>query len=137
MTLDTKALGALAQAATPGPWQESKGDGLKNVIAGAHAGGLGIAFDALPDDACFIAAASPSTVLALLSRLERAEEALRFYAEPKHYNSGGAPGYARKSFNGESTEYDFEWNEGDKARAYFTASVPKTEPEENSAGDQR
>lgn len=73
MTIDVKALRALATAATPGPWRtESGGGGWTNVHAPL---GVLVSESMQSADALFIAALSPDVVLALLDRLERAERA--------------------------------------------------------------
>jgi len=80
MTIDTIRLKKLAEAATPGPWCWDKGEDPR-----PHT--YGIATDADPEcmvvnqdfgielkeDAYFIAAASPATILALLEEISRIE----------------------------------------------------------------
>lgn len=66
MTDEQKAaLRALAEAATPGPW---------------NAETLPFDYGMPPHDADYIAAAHPAAVLALLDEVERLREALRFYS---------------------------------------------------------
>ena len=72
MTIDTTKLRELAQKATPGPWEQinhivftETGD-LEWVVANARSGNSII-------DAGYIAAANPSTVLALLDELTRTQ----------------------------------------------------------------
>jgi hypothetical protein len=63
--LDLPALLALAEAATPGPW-ESGTDGWVETVSGD---------EQTERDAAFIAAANPTAVKELVSRLQAAEAA--------------------------------------------------------------
>lgn len=90
MTIDRDALRRLAEGATPGPWSPEKDEGSAHrgsvrenygweQVAVTYCGasrGHGI------DNAVFIAAANPRTVLALLDALDEAERFLR--AEMEH-----------------------------------------------------
>lgn len=84
--LDMKELRRLASAASPGPWraEDTNGALLSKVVVSTFSGSNGstcvIGACAGPDreaNAGLIAAANPTTVLALIDRLERAEDALR------------------------------------------------------------
>lgn len=78
MNIDKERLKKLAQAATPGPWVKGapgevhtsnyKVDG--QVMCDHIASGFGCG-SSDPDDAAFVAAANPETVLALLAEIER------------------------------------------------------------------
>lgn len=80
MTTDLDALEALAKAATPGPWDATEGDSGPEVHAGEilrheidfllREGG----HDQGRSDARFIAAADPSTILALIAELRQERE---------------------------------------------------------------
>lgn len=89
MTIDTKRLREIAQAATPGPWRldgidvvqltdSGKGYPLDyypdsaEIVNGqcSSCGDRNVAFSRL-EDAAFIAAANPQTVVALLDEIER------------------------------------------------------------------
>jgi hypothetical protein len=104
-TSDTD-LRVLAEAATPGPWrhsgatvwaplnQDDPTDYSGEAVAFIPT--LGDEFDA--DDAAWIAAADPTTILALIDRLQRVETALRdlveagdamFTAEVRYASVGG------------------------------------------------
>jgi hypothetical protein len=82
---DTARLRALAEAATPGPWEVPEsihGDPYINEVGKGTLIGGNIALANTRDDygrsnAAYIAAANPAVVLALLDRLERAEGRLR------------------------------------------------------------
>lgn len=93
MTIDIPRLRALAQAATPGPWQRS---GTRTKLREEDCIGVGpdgacIAFLPIGQprqhaeafcDAAFIAAASPGVLLALLDERDRLREALHQIAWP-------------------------------------------------------
>lgn len=88
MTIDLDELERLAKAATPGPWRwwtscsfrrlSSDATGLDGDVLHAVTHVDGVA-DVIGTEATkeFIAAANPSTVLALVERLREAENALR------------------------------------------------------------
>ncbi len=84
MSDNLTALRALAENATPGPWEADDNQPFSRDLQGIFAPGerryvLKVEFDEQPEnpaDAEFIAAANPATVLDLLDRLERAEAAL-------------------------------------------------------------
>lgn len=80
-SLDLDALEAVARAATPGPWKESGLDDEPTVIHyfDTEWSGPGYGPHVYPDkpeDAIFIAAFDPPTVLALIGRVREAEAAL-------------------------------------------------------------
>ena len=84
MTIDTKHLRTLAEAATPGPWMRLFGE--RTVYDRMEDGGRGIAIvrsDYSPPtqkeaaNIDYIAACSPDVVLALLDALERKDNLLR------------------------------------------------------------
>lgn len=85
------AMRAAAEAATPGPWTWST-EGLAaharrlilcatngELAQRAACGGALFRFDADSDNAKHIAACDPQAVLALIARLDRAEEGLRVF----------------------------------------------------------
>lgn len=90
MTEDTMTLRKLAEAATPGPWQEEGRDvdHDKMLARGDNPGdsvGLGCDVEGPPEgwmrgqfhrhaDAAYIAAANPAAILRLLDRLEAVEK---------------------------------------------------------------
>lgn len=88
-------LKALALAATQGPWKQSiyKGAGGFGIN---HISGTGIAhtrglnhrpIEKAAEDAAYIAAANPSTILSLISQLETCFEALEYYGEISSYHT--------------------------------------------------
>ena len=84
--IDFDELKALCERATPGPWMHTPGyyndsggqydqiDSPVEIISGEWGGPSG-------DNAAFIAAANPATVLALLSANREMRKALEFYAD--------------------------------------------------------
>jgi hypothetical protein len=73
MTIDTDKLKALALAATPGPWFAQTVAGYRGNLFDVRAkyqrgvaGGIGD-----PNDAAYIAATNPATVLELIAEVER------------------------------------------------------------------
>jgi len=70
MTIDKSALKALAEAATPGPWQLVS-EGIRRIESASEfvceSGGME------DQDAAFIAAANPATILALLAEIHSLE----------------------------------------------------------------
>jgi hypothetical protein len=77
--IDIEKLRQLAEAATPGPWEVSDDDMFSPIEVTSDGPGRDICcldtYDHRPDeranDAAFIAAANPQTVLALLDEIER------------------------------------------------------------------
>lgn len=98
MTINLDTLRKTAEAATPGPWthepyeaQNQNGDYFGGWLLDAD--GEYVVADVSDRDGAFMAAANPETVLALLSRVEKAEQAVqrvrealrdREYDEPGH-----------------------------------------------------
>jgi AraC-like DNA-binding protein len=108
--IDLTALKELAKAATPGKWQHNCHGyiyGEKNsLVQGSGDADQGALIRI--EDAAFIAAAYPSTVLELLARLERAENLLASI-ERRAGSASHASGYT------DATECA-EW-----VRAYFAS----------------
>lgn len=77
MTTDYAHLRALAEAATPGPWHHAQHPAddqmhdIRGPINDAH--NVVIYAECEPEDAAYIAAADPPTLIALLDRLEELE----------------------------------------------------------------
>lgn len=78
--IDTKALRALAERATPGPWHERIYEGHTwqmtvqgRWIVGPSGHGADLGDMARDEDRAFVCAASPDVVLALLDRIEALE----------------------------------------------------------------
>lgn len=71
---DIKALRALAEAATQGPWQDDA-DGVHRVHAGRHRVilSINISDEQRVRDAAFVAACSPDRIARLLDALEEAQ----------------------------------------------------------------
>lgn len=69
MTVDLVKLRTLAETATPGPWSVADG-GIRTVQTAMHT----VAWTMGIPEAAFIAAADPSTVLALIAEIERLEK---------------------------------------------------------------
>ena len=100
MTIDTQQLRELAQKATPGPWTYFPYPKYKEHHVSLPIDGSGMTMPLFPDgcqtsrqreDAEFIAAANPATVLALLDEIDRLrtiESAARNLAKVKgrHYS---------------------------------------------------
>lgn len=101
--LDREGLRALAEKATPGPWQPS-GDSIE-----VHRGGtLFVAYrgNGTYDDAAFIAAANPTTVLALLDENERMRAAVSVMSIALERIAGGNPA----NTNSETAKDMSEWS---------------------------
>jgi len=78
MTLNLDTLRKIAEAATPGPWEASdRGIGYEVHDASAYELNSGMRETFTESDATHIATFDPPTVLALLSRLEQAEQAVQ------------------------------------------------------------
>ena len=84
--MELNELRKTAEAATPGPWthqpygdQNQNGDYFGGWLLDAD--GEYVVADASDRDGAFMAAANPETVLALLSRLEQAEQAVARVSE--------------------------------------------------------
>lgn len=78
----------LALAATPGPWFQCMATvvGAESVfVADLVSDQHQISPEKINRDGRFIAAVNPTVVLAVIERLERAEEALAYYSHPDHY----------------------------------------------------
>jgi len=80
-------LRAKAEAATPGPWDAVSETGVANFHTSIYGDGYKGLLIACGDqngahtaDMDFIAAANPTTILSLIDRIERLEEALEFYS---------------------------------------------------------
>lgn len=85
---DTSELRRLAEAATPGPWEAIPERGIANFHTSLYSEGYKGLLIACGDqngrhtaDIKFIAAASPSRILALLDELEGMRTALEWYGE--------------------------------------------------------
>jgi hypothetical protein len=123
--IDTGKLRALAEAATPGPWQaETMADyerkhGLTATGASdrfVQAGSRGIVTvckingpaavipDPYPENNMqFIAEANPATVLALLARLDAMTQALEYYADERRWPAvAPSPIVARNALTAQS-----------------------------------
>lgn len=91
----------LAREATPGPWQtqpawraRSRNEGLEDVRTSGGTWREGLAADAKPQDAAFIAAVSPDVVLALVVTLQRVYDAADALAEEaSNPQADWEPGY--------------------------------------------
>lgn len=93
MTVDTKKLRELAEAATPGPWIVSDKDVFSAITVGSSKTDV-CTFDIYehrPDecaeDAAFVAAANPQTVIALLDEIERLRIVARENVTDEQYDS--------------------------------------------------
>ena len=87
---------ALAERASPGPWEpwDSLYVGMKAAIVQPAANPLRTIAEVRTnfDDAKFIAAASPTAVLALIDRLERAEAVVEsLHAQAVNVDNNGSP----------------------------------------------
>ena len=71
MTIDLENLRRLAQAATPGPWFSTNGTVWYVTTGGNGEPEQDKLADSNEDDAAFIAAANPETMLELLDEIER------------------------------------------------------------------
>ena len=90
MPANLSTLTALAQAATPGPW-ECSGDSRERssnyptyeitTEANAHSGSHRQMLVRRREDAAFIAACSPDVILALVARVNELEAALKTYGQ--------------------------------------------------------
>ena len=69
--IDLDALEELAKAATPGPWRANRSTAYGYAVVETPDVEVAAELDA--GDAAFIAAADPSTVLALIARVREAE----------------------------------------------------------------
>ena len=69
--IDHNELRALAQAATPGPWQAQQRNKQEAIYIVGPAGVPPACHAFYDDNATYIAAANPATVLALLDEVER------------------------------------------------------------------
>lgn len=78
----------IARAATPGPWEiNAKGQLYQpDTKDDLYCYPVWINCDARGNDGHFIATFNPETVLKLLSKLKRYEEALKFYANENHFD---------------------------------------------------
>lgn len=100
---DLTELERLANAATPGPWEEDfhscnlRGDGHRSVRSKDGDVLFGANYWA---NLTFIAAAHPQAVLALLDRIAGYEAALEFYANEANWGDGD---------NSPATEHDEGW----------------------------
>lgn len=81
MTCDTKKLRELANAATPGPWDDYYETGIRPCVMAYDENDKGlrtlrsyIADTQFPQDRAFIAAANPQAIIALIDELEEARE---------------------------------------------------------------
>lgn len=80
MNIDREKLKALAESATPGPWVKSAPGEVSSadyevdgeIMCDHIASGFGCG-SSDPDDAAFVAAANPETILAMLAEIERLE----------------------------------------------------------------
>jgi hypothetical protein len=79
MTIHTKRLRALAEAATQHEWVSTKFGYEQYVLTDER--GIEIGFAHRGRDAAYIAAAMPQTMLTLLDRIERLENALATIAD--------------------------------------------------------
>jgi hypothetical protein len=94
----TEELLALAEAATPGPWDTNPADVLSSeleVTANNHY--ISIA-DAAPYDALFIAAVNPETIRQLIELVKLQHEALTMHCAP-YLNHNGQYDEAIAAFN--------------------------------------
>lgn len=80
MTVDTKRLRELAEAATPGPWEDYYETGIRPCVMAYDENDKGlrtlrsyIADTQFPQDKAFIAAANPQAIIALIDELEKTE----------------------------------------------------------------
>jgi len=125
MTINTQELRKLAEAATPGPWIAGNGNVLSDTTGMSHfRPALRCGFGR-PDDAEYIAAANPATVLALLDELDR----LRAHMDGQ-------------ALQLEAAERNVEWwvDEAGKLRAQLAsraeaASTPPYDSWSNNDGD--
>ena len=93
---DIKKLKTLAEAATPGPWDDYYETGIRPCVMAYDENDKGlrsvrafIADTQFDKDRAFIASANPEAVLGLIARIERLEAALRFYADIGTYGTAG------------------------------------------------
>jgi hypothetical protein len=92
VSIDLDDLERLAKAATPGPWDAGTCEGE------VWSDKLLVVWDALPNDAAYIAAANPPTILALIARLRAAEavaEGVAAYDTEMDAQGGASPGHYR------------------------------------------
>jgi len=92
MTLDLAKLKEAAEKASRGPWRLCHEDGtIGSIIVVRDAGGERVCCDepyyptaVSEEDAAHIALANPATILALIERLESAEEIVRAFTGDPH-----------------------------------------------------
>jgi hypothetical protein len=96
MTPSTLRLKQLAEAATPGPWYDYREQGIFPTLFSYEELSNGqrklveyIGHAQKEENRQFIAAANPEAVLGLISRIEKLEAALRFYADIGTYGTAG------------------------------------------------
>jgi len=106
--MDDKALRALAEAATPGPWSHYQSGGIHQIDAATKTVVHWSGFDQLQtpnekatikDNAAYIAAANPAAILALLDRVKALEKGLSFYADPGDYKAPFTGGMGKLYFD--------------------------------------
>lgn len=74
MTIDLDTLEAIAKAATPGPWETKAGQDFSEILANSKNIAL---VGSQHKDAAFIAAANPTTMLALIAELRKRDNAMQ------------------------------------------------------------
>jgi len=106
----------LAKAATPGPWKliENEASGsLRIENPNGEGGNLTNSavtyWENTDGNGSYIAAANPQAILRLIERLERYEEALKFYADESKWDSvSGNDCYVPNSFRCGKNNYGYE-----------------------------
>lgn len=89
--IDTALLRRLAKAATPGPWVHLFGDRfvytkLEDGGRGNHI--VGVGYPAFPDESAnmsFIAACNPAAIIALLDRMDKADQFINAMRHVEEY----------------------------------------------------
>lgn len=87
-----RSLKQIAEAATPGPWDDYYETGIQPCVMAYDENDKGlrsirafIADTQFANDRAFIAAANPEAVLGLIARIEKLEAALQFYADEANW----------------------------------------------------
>lgn len=116
---EIEELKKLAQDASQGKWtwEDYDVDNGADCLKSEH--GYEVLFpfnfriEVLPRNADYISAANPTTILALIERLERYERALEFYADDDNYEKFNDT-YA--TTNSSSLEYETTWAHEDRGK---------------------